>query len=941
MNNKDGLSESEDDFGMDVLDNSEDGPSPEILEAIATLKTSLKANPNQYEQHTQLIVLLKDAAMLEQLRDAREAMNTIYPLSEELWMDWIGDESNMAASEEEKKHVLELYERATSDYLSINIWKSYVEYATQEYIESAGLEASEIVVSKDHLRRIFQKADKYVGYHIPQSHVIWNAWMDFELQQLDAQKPTPPEDIGRVKAMYLGRIAIPHADQENTFSSLSSFISQYDNQDYEASMIQNNKIMSNTRKLLTEREKFEESLVSTGNSLEAFTSYLEFELRPERRHFQRTRTLFERALAVHCLIPSIWNDYVTFILSSNPHKKEFDLDPSEVLVVAQRSIRNCPWSGDLWENRFLLMEMYSKPEGQINAIFAGALTDLTLLANPQELSKVLVARCTYKFRKAARDEDGHNQVREAFQHALTVIEAAGGDPYCKLERLWIDIESNTLGDHEKARKLRLDNAKGARQIFVRACNAAKHLDWPERVFEAWLMFEREQGTVINYKDALTRSRNAMKAVEAIRAKQAESAYMTQPAAYDVVQPAAYDAAQSVASVVAMENEHMQSETQPEKASAKKRKGSFQSGEHAAKVTKTDGTTSKQSKMQERTIPPDISRGRHEDTCFVTNFPSTMTEKMMRELFQEFGTIRRCTIPARGGKKTGIAYVQFTGPEEAHAALALDGRDVGERRGLSVKISDTTQASHGAGGAPLPKESRHELHVTGIANDVKQDELRKLVALFAEPLEVFVMRPKGPDIEPWANIKFSTEQDANAALALNGTAFQGKPLVVTRRVFKNARADASTEGLSRKERRKQAAEARLKEGESHEQPGQKKAETKDNDDKDQDKNMGTGKHDRSEGPSKDKASSKKTDTTKPAATLTSMQPRHVQARPAFQRRPRTHQIPPKRAFIHASDAGTGEVSAVVQAGSEAPAPAPKSNADFRALMLSGALRSKKT
>ena len=32
-------------------------------------------------------------------------------------MEWIEDESNMAASEEEKKHILELYRRATSEYL--------------------------------------------------------------------------------------------------------------------------------------------------------------------------------------------------------------------------------------------------------------------------------------------------------------------------------------------------------------------------------------------------------------------------------------------------------------------------------------------------------------------------------------------------------------------------------------------------------------------------------------------------------------------------------------------------------------------------------------------------------------------------------------------------------------------------------------------------------
>lgn len=33
---------------------------------------------------------------------------------------------------------------------------------------------------------------------------------------------------------------------------------------------------------------------------------------------------------------------------------------------------------------------------------------------------------------------------------------AGGDPYCRLERFWIELEANVLGDHEKARKLWID-----------------------------------------------------------------------------------------------------------------------------------------------------------------------------------------------------------------------------------------------------------------------------------------------------------------------------------------------------------------------------------------------------------------------------------------------------------------------------------------------------
>jgi hypothetical protein len=152
INDIDNLSGSEDDgLDMDGIEDdsgAQDGPSSETIEAIATLQTMLKENPNQYEAHTQLIALLKSADLFEELCEARESMNKIYPLSEgkesrrreiivftcpidwwqkinfnpifvllDLWMDWINDQVNMATSEDEKRHVLSLYERATTEYL--------------------------------------------------------------------------------------------------------------------------------------------------------------------------------------------------------------------------------------------------------------------------------------------------------------------------------------------------------------------------------------------------------------------------------------------------------------------------------------------------------------------------------------------------------------------------------------------------------------------------------------------------------------------------------------------------------------------------------------------------------------------------------------------------------------------------------------------------------
>ncbi|KAF9362178.1 Splicing factor, partial [Mortierella sp. NVP85] len=260
MSSKDGESVNEHELELEGMGMDEDVVSPETLEAIAALKASLEANPNQYEPHTQLIVLLKDAAMLEELRLAREAMSAAFPLSEELWIEWIEDESNMGTSEDEKKHVLDLYERATSDYLSINIWKSYVSYAIQEYTESVEYSDNDKVVDILFLRTLFRKADKATGHHVSQSHVLWDIQKDFELQQLSAQNPIKPEDVNKVKAMFLDRIAIPHSKLDETFSSLSSFISQYDGSDYESSMVQSNKIASATRSLLSKLEPFEDQL---------------------------------------------------------------------------------------------------------------------------------------------------------------------------------------------------------------------------------------------------------------------------------------------------------------------------------------------------------------------------------------------------------------------------------------------------------------------------------------------------------------------------------------------------------------------------------------------------------------------------------------------------------------------------------------------------------
>ncbi|KAG0298187.1 RNA-binding protein 4F [Linnemannia gamsii] len=957
INDIDNLSASEDDeFDMDGIEEgsgAQDGPSSETIEAIATFQTLLEENPNQYEAHTQLIALLKSADLFEELREARKSMNKIYPLSEDLWMDWINDEVNMATSEDEKRHVLSLYERATTEYLSIKIWKSYVNYALQEYNETKeyqdAQDEGDIVINAQELTKIFTRANKWTGYHIPESHTIWNVWIDFELETLAAQDPASPEDVKKVKKMYLDRIAIPHVTLDETFSALSSFITKYEPEEYEKSMGNFSKINAATRKLFTEREVYEQGLVATGNSAEAFTSYLNYEMRPERRHFARTRTLFERAVA-------------------NSQKPGYDLDPKEVSVIAERSTRNCPWSGDLWETRFLLMELYHKPEEEVNALFAGALSDPTLLASPQELSKVLQARCSYVVRSEKKDEDGKAKIRAAFKHAGDVLESVGGDIYCKFEQYWIEIEAGPLESGENARALwtkienrlkasseswlarvalerRLGSPKQARQIFAKACTAAKQIDWPEKIFEAWLLFEREHGTVSEYKEALTRSRAAMKTVENFRAEAALSTAYVDQSVYVVAEPTVPFEEPTQAPPTKKRKVSFQDEVEPSKVakleSTPKGKGKVKAGEVTEQIRVQSNETNHSRK------PLDISAGRHEDTLFVVNFKDDMTAAKLKEMFGEYGTVARCTMAApKQGKARYFAFVQMSNPEEANAALALNGRDVGHRLGLQVKISDTNQAARAPPSAkpPLPTESRHELHMQGLNIDVKDEDLHKLVSLYAEPEHIYVQRQTDVKGGTWANAKFHTEADANAAVAMNGLSFQGKTLDVKRRVFKNP----DYEGLSRTDIRK------LKAKKSAERRGQSSGPDNGDDkvhDIEMSESAAVGGSSSASAKSDSGAFVKPSPPTKPVTKLTTMAPRSMQPRSTMQAgkviRPRPHRSAgtgtPLGAFKAASTTPVGSLSGAGGAsaggeGAEAAAPvAPKSNAEFRALMLSGALK----
>lgn len=76
-------------------------------------------------QFLQYVSVLRKCKLREKLRSARQSMQERYPLTESLWLEWLEDE--VATLDQTKAaDILELFQIAVKDYLSVQIWAAYI-----------------------------------------------------------------------------------------------------------------------------------------------------------------------------------------------------------------------------------------------------------------------------------------------------------------------------------------------------------------------------------------------------------------------------------------------------------------------------------------------------------------------------------------------------------------------------------------------------------------------------------------------------------------------------------------------------------------------------------------------------------------------------------------------------------------------------------------------
>uniref|UniRef100_A0ABI8A5P9 RRM domain-containing protein n=1 Tax=Felis catus TaxID=9685 RepID=A0ABI8A5P9_FELCA len=186
---EEGVSESDGDEEYAMASSAESSPGEYEWEydeeeeknqlEIERLEEQLSINVYDYNCHVDLIRLLRLEGELTKVRMARQKMSEIFPLTEELWLEWLHDEISMALDGLDREHVYDLFEKAVKDYI-------YMEATFAEYEEWSEDPIPESVIQN--YNKALQQLEKYKPYEeaLLQAEAPrlaeYQAYIDFEMK---------------------------------------------------------------------------------------------------------------------------------------------------------------------------------------------------------------------------------------------------------------------------------------------------------------------------------------------------------------------------------------------------------------------------------------------------------------------------------------------------------------------------------------------------------------------------------------------------------------------------------------------------------------------------------------------------------------------------------------------------------------------------------------
>ena len=485
-----------------------DGPKRDYaktsIKSDAQLATELfqqiQENPHSYTAHVSFIRLLHAGFMnhvyppnnpeihgdphrydlLKDMRTAREEMDKLFAMGEDLWAEWIQDESMLASNVNERIAVMDLCQRSVEEeYGSTKLWSIYGEWVLYLYNAANGEASHSQWTEEDRMigREVFtfqlvldvwQRGAEATRWRINDSHLVWDRFLELQIREL-SHAPSQ-EKLNHVRGLFEVRLHTPHATWEQTFQAFSSFVSTYYNANYEEIMSNTAANTSEAKNKYRAREDIEirlRNVVEAGDMAQewmVYSEYLEWELSRNRRRrqfsFDLVNAVYQRAVLRFPTDANMWEDYVMFLIDESTHKNT-NMTTTSTL---DRATRHCPSSGTLWSQYLLSSERELQSFSKIADIKHKATsTGLLDVGGMEEVLKVHTTWCSYLRRRAfatdSTDEDidvAEVGIRSAIEDVQDLGEkkygrSYQGDPLFRLERIYIRYLSES-GSWDSARE---------------------------------------------------------------------------------------------------------------------------------------------------------------------------------------------------------------------------------------------------------------------------------------------------------------------------------------------------------------------------------------------------------------------------------------------------------------------------------------------------------
>jgi len=476
------------------------------LRTISELIEQLKENSYLFESHVRLINLLhqgfvshvcpSDAPetlgdpltypLLRDLRQAREAMDSRFPVGEDLWIDWLQDECMLASSIEDRVAVMELCQKAVQDEMgSSRLWRLYGDWmwilyksstlntvayenntlehhslvgmvlANQSWSDEEKLVGQE-VFGWDTMMNVWRQGAQTTAWHINSSHLVWQPYLEIAINDL-YRNPTS-EKVQQSGRLLTQRLQQPHSAWDETFQLFSHYVTKYDNASYEDIMVKTSRQSATAKHEFAQRQEFESRLLRAAEHAEkdvewtVFIEYLEWEVtqslkrNPYTSAFDLRTALHERANLRFPNDTQFWEDHIDLAQDNASYSYA-------LLTIAENATRHCPWSGNLWSRRLSALEATEKEFSQLEEVKHHATSTglLEELGGIEEIIKVHTSWCGFLRRRAFAHGSGEEERDVAEVGILSAVEdirAIGekkfgkefkGDPHFRTERIYLNF----------------------------------------------------------------------------------------------------------------------------------------------------------------------------------------------------------------------------------------------------------------------------------------------------------------------------------------------------------------------------------------------------------------------------------------------------------------------------------------------------------------------